>query len=153
MSRFTINDLRKTVTRYNRYAMLSGSEYYYREQGRNGYQAVDLYRIREDGSESCERLLEAGSSRECASAIADHHNRSVAYPPKRRKLTRMQALKAVELAGLDIAEDYHTQNWDAADLMTEWAKRTGYRKPKNAKGSTGRYFWEHLQRLAKREGK
>jgi len=145
MPRFTIKDLRETIARYNRYAMLSGSTYYYKEQGRNGYQAVDLYRIEEDGRESRISMLEGGISRECAAAIESHYGYT--HPQKPNRLTRDQALRAVEIAGADITEPFHAQMWDIVDLLTVWAKRTGYRKPRNANGSTGRYFWEHLQRL------
>jgi len=35
--------------------------------------------------------------------------------------------------------------------LLEYAKEFGYRKPKNANGSTGRYFHAYLTRLANRE--
>lgn len=48
--------------------------------------------------------------------------------------------------GIDFSADFHTLSFSDAELLAEWAKRTKYRKPKNANGSTGRYFFEHLKR-------
>lgn len=153
MSRFTITDLRRVIERKNRYQLLSGSTYYFVEQGRNGYQAVDLYRIKEDGRESCYRLLVGGTSRECAEIVqlASHTHYGYTCPQKSNELTRAQALTAVRLYGLDIRQDFHTLDSDAVELLVVWAKATRYHKPKNANGSLARYFWRHLQKLHARE--
>lgn len=152
MSRFTITDLRRVIERKNRHQLESGSPYYFVEQGRNGYQAVDLYRIDEDGSKSCHRMLVGGTSRECADTVhlASHSHYGYTYPQKADGLTRAQALTAVRLYGLDIRQDFHTLDSDAVDLLLAWAKATRYRKPRNANGSLARYFWANLQRLAAR---
>jgi hypothetical protein len=41
---------------------------------------------------------------------------------------------------------YADVNHDQACFLAELAKSSGYRKPKNANGSTGRYFFELLKR-------
>jgi hypothetical protein len=149
---YTIKDLRRVVDAANRYQLLSGSPYYYVEQGRYGYQAVDLYRIAEDGREMCNGMISGGTSREVADAVhlskCGHYGYT--YPQKADGLTRAQALTAVRLFGLDIRQDFHALDSDAVDLLVTWAKATRYRKPRNANGSTARYFWTNLQRLAAR---
>lgn len=53
--------------------------------------------------------------------------------------------------GADFETDYHAQGIDL--LMASLAKAHGYRKPKQANGSTGRYFFQLLQRqYDKRKG-
>jgi len=153
MSRYTVTVLRYLIERKNRHQLESGSPYYFVEQGRNGYQAIDLYRIDEDGRESCYRMLVGGTSRECAEIVqlASHAHYGYTYPQKPNELTRAQALTAVRLYGLDIRQDFHTLDSDAVELLVVWAKATRYRKPKNANGSLARYFWRHLQKLHARE--
>jgi hypothetical protein len=51
--------------------------------------------------------------------------------------------KAIRL-GVDFKKDFHAQA--IGGQMHELAKIYGYRKPKNANGSTGRYFFYLLQR-------
>jgi hypothetical protein len=150
--KFTIKDLRRVVDAATRYQLQSGSPYYYVEQGRNGYQAVDLYSITGDGREGCHGMIAGGTSREVADAVhlSKRGYYGYTYPQKANGLTRAQALTAVRLFGLDIRQDFHALDSDAVDLLVTWAKATRYRKPKNANGSTARYFWTNLQRLAAR---
>ncbi len=51
--------------------------------------------------------------------------------------------------GVDFRRDFHAQS--VGDLMAGLAKEAGYRKPKFANGSTGRYFFQLLAKLAKGE--
>ena len=44
--------------------------------------------------------------------------------------------------------DFFTLRFEQQDALASLAKRAGYRKPRNANGSTGRYFHAYLQRLA-----
>ncbi len=58
--RYTIKDLRAAVERANNRLEEAGSPYRIREQGRNGYQAADLYNTVGD----CLRMIGGGTSRE-----------------------------------------------------------------------------------------
>lgn len=61
---------------------------------------------------------------------------------------RETARVAIRQCGIHIGADYHTLPSGAVERLLEKAKEWGYRKPKNANGSAGRYFHDYLQRLA-----
>jgi hypothetical protein len=42
--------------------------------------------------------------------------------------------------------DYHHLSWNETDFLHIYAKKTGYRKPKDANGSLGRYYFNYLSR-------
>lgn len=65
MARITITDLRKAIDKVNVELAESKSCYYLKEQGRNGYQAVDVYVINDKGAHKCSSNLVCGTSREC----------------------------------------------------------------------------------------
>lgn len=46
--------------------------------------------------------------------------------------------------GVDFDIDFHAQS--KGDVLAELAKAHGYRKPRDANGSTGRYFFQRLER-------
>lgn len=46
--------------------------------------------------------------------------------------------------GVDFHRDFFAQN--IGGLCAELARNSGYRKPRNANGSTGRYFFARMQR-------
>lgn len=153
MSRFTPSDLKSQVAIYSRYQIESGSIYYYKEGGRNGYQAVDLHRINANGSHSMVSNVECGSSRECFAAMQLHHAGHGGYinPQKKGTITRAQALEAVKIAGVDLTVDFFTlDHWDV-DLLVVWAKLSKYRRPSGANGSAARYFFANLQKLNRRK--
>ncbi len=54
------------------------------------------------------------------------------------------AINAAHNQGVDFRRDFFAQN--AGGICAELAKDHGYRKPKNANGSTGRYFFARMQR-------
>lgn len=65
MRRYTITDLRQQIDRINDELEREGIPYRMEEGGRNGYQAVDLYKIpRKNGC--IERTIGCGTSREVA---------------------------------------------------------------------------------------
>lgn len=145
---YTICSLRADIEKYNRWLAEGGSNFFYREQGRNNYQAVDLMKVEEDGSISCERNLEGGSSRDCLQAIADHyssyHNKiSYGCSPTRK----MAKTVLGRLVNYD--ECYYTQSLAHNDALLTWAKLTKYRKPQQANGSRCRYFFDHLVKRVK----
>lgn len=53
--------------------------------------------------------------------------------------------------GVNVGEDFHTLPSSIVSDLLESADRYGYRKPRNANGSRGRYFHDMLQRRAKAE--
>ena len=73
MARYTISDLRNDVARYNGYLEEMGSSVRFREQGRNGYQAIDEYEIQAGGSWSCMRMVGGGTSREVLGYMAERY--------------------------------------------------------------------------------
>jgi hypothetical protein len=76
-------------------------------------------------------------------------------PRKRKKATknpktRLGAYEArAILAKLD--DDFHALSSAQVERLLQEADRVGYRKPKNASGSRGRYFFAYLQRLASKK--
>ena len=65
MSRVTPKDLRDHVEYWNLKLETNGADIRFKEQGRNGYQAVDEYELskRQDG-DTCSRNVGCGTSRE-----------------------------------------------------------------------------------------
>lgn len=51
-----------------------------------------------------------------------------------------------QMHGIDFAADFHTLSSGQADALHEKAREVGYRKPANANGSLGRYFFAYLNR-------
>lgn len=56
------------------------------------------------------------------------------------------ALTAFNRAGIDIAADLHTLTSSQVEVIVALAKQAGYRKPRTAPGSTGRMYFQALQR-------
>jgi hypothetical protein len=61
------------------------------------------------------------------------------------------AKRVLREAHADNGEDFHTLRSEQVEVIVRHAAIVKYRKPKNANGSTGRYFYALLQRVAKRE--
>lgn len=154
MSRITAKNLQAVVKSSNRLQMASGSTWFYRSGGRNGHQAVDLCRIKPDGVAGRERVLEIGTPRECIDAMHHHQCAYSGYifPQTTEQVTREQALTALEIYGIDFADVDGSTYLTVSELevLATWAKLTRYRKPRNAGGSAGQYFFEHLAKLKRR---
>jgi len=61
----------------------------------------------------------------------------------------------VELAatsGIDLSKDYLTLSTAEVQRVIDLANFVKYRKPKQANGSRGRYFFAYLQRLQRKGG-
>ena len=74
MSRVTIVTLRNAVDEVNGWLEDAGLLTRLEERGRNGYQAIDEYSVRPDGSRvgsACNNVC-CGTSRECVSAAYDY---------------------------------------------------------------------------------
>lgn len=52
--------------------------------------------------------------------------------------------------GVPLGADFHTLRSWQVDSLLAWAKANKYRKPRNAVGSTARYYHAMLQRRAVR---
>lgn len=68
-------------------------------------------------------------------------------------ISKLEAYKLAKKAGINFSkEDSDMQGLSAMSELASIAKLAGYRKPKTASGSTGRYFFYHLLRLKKKRG-
>lgn len=61
------------------------------------------------------------------------------------------ALSAFNSAGIDPTGDYHTLSSEKVEVILYQAKLSNYRKPKNANGSSARYFFYAVQRELERD--
>jgi hypothetical protein len=142
--KITVKDLRDSLAVLNAEFAREGSNYYLVEQGRNGYQAVDVYYTDVHGRGHCMRNLQGGTSRECineAAFFARKYAGELSYGVEVRN--RVMA-KAVLSRLIDFNADFHTLDSWSVEGLAVWAKLTKYRKPENANGSTARYFFQHL---------
>ena len=64
----------------------------------------------------------------------------------RRKISINTAVELAGKAGLNLKKDFFQLSFFDVDKVLGIAKVYGYRKPKNANGSTARYFWAFMQR-------
>lgn len=65
-------------------------------------------------------------------------------------ITKKAAALAM-LPGLDLTADFYTLNSDTMQRLADTARAVGYRRPRNAYGSTARYFFAYLARQPKTE--
>ena len=63
----------------------------------------------------------------------------------KKKISKFEAYKMAKKIGVNFKKDYYAQSF--GNELSALAKLTGYKKPKTASGSTGRYFFEHLDKL------
>lgn len=49
-------------------------------------------------------------------------------------------------AGINLNDDFYTLSSSKVDVLLTLAKQQSYRKPKNANGSTARYYFAALKR-------
>ena len=68
------------------------------------------------------------------------------------KISKIDAYRLAKKAGANFNKDVYAQGISVLSDLAAIAKLAGYRKPKNASGSTGRYFFEHLDGLRKKRG-
>jgi hypothetical protein len=68
-----------------------------------------------------------------------------------KRMTKDDAFKSAKEAGIAFSGDYHADcDTSKGSHLHDLAKKVGYRKPKNANGSTGRYFYYHLLKHSKK---
>ena len=61
------------------------------------------------------------------------------------------AAPALKEAGIDITADFSTLPSSAVSVLVEMARKQGYRKPRNANGSRGRYYFAAIQRQYRKQ--
>lgn len=61
---------------------------------------------------------------------------------------RSSARATLRWCGIDIGSSFHTLRSEHVDKLLECARLAHYQKPKNANGSTARYFHDLMQRRA-----
>jgi len=66
---------------------------------------------------------------------------------RKKKLDPHEAKQRLKSAGLDFTRDFHTLPSSQKDLLLASARTTGYRKRKDASGSTARMYFQYLSRL------
>lgn len=66
---------------------------------------------------------------------------------KRATISKFDAYKLAKKAGAKFNKSADEQSSSTMDEIAALAKLAGYRKPKTASGSTGRYFFQHLNKL------
>lgn len=66
----------------------------------------------------------------------------------RKKLTPKEAKALLMADGMDFRQDFHALGSSAVQALADVAKLAGYRKSKNAPGSTARMFYQYLSRVA-----
>lgn len=75
---------------------------------------------------------------------------------RKKKITPQEAKRLIESDGIDFRRDFHELSSSEVQRVLEVAKLAGYRKSKNAPGSTARMYFQYLDRLrghATRRGK
>ncbi len=60
------------------------------------------------------------------------------------KMSKAEAKRIAQRNGISFNVGYHTLRSSQTELLSELAKKTGYRKPASASGSRARYFFYYL---------
>lgn len=71
--------------------------------------------------------------------------------PKHVVTERMHARETLKWCGVPVGADFHTLRSSHVDKLEQAAADVRYRKPRNANGSTARYFHDLMQRRAQRK--
>jgi hypothetical protein len=67
------------------------------------------------------------------------------------RLTRSEARDILQRCKVAIGSDFHRLDSETVERLLSEADARGYRKPKNANGSRGRYFHAYVDRTAEKE--
>ena len=64
-----------------------------------------------------------------------------------KTISKEQAIELVKKIGIKLGGDYHANvTMSQGEQLAAIAKLKGYKKPKSASGSTGRYFYDYLSK-------
>jgi phosphoribosyl 1,2-cyclic phosphodiesterase len=66
---------------------------------------------------------------------------------RKKKIDHHEAKRRLEAAGIDFSCDSDELRMSEAQLVADTAREAGYRKRKDAPGSTSRMYFQHLKRL------
>lgn len=66
------------------------------------------------------------------------------------RITKTEACDVLRELAIPAGEDFHALRSSIVEGLVSAAAHFGYRKPKNANGSRGRYFYAYLQKACKR---
>ncbi len=83
-------------------------------------------------------LIKRSPHRKTAKALSSH---------ARKKIDPLEAKRRLEVAGVDFSKDFHALPSSQVDLVLDAARTAGYRKRKDAPGSTARMYFQRLSRL------
>ncbi len=67
-------------------------------------------------------------------------------------ISKFEAYELAKKGGINFKKDFYQQSSFGVSELVAIAKLAGYRKPITANGSTGRYFFAHLERLKNKHG-
>lgn len=84
-------------------------------------------------------VVQARASLEKASSARNH--------ARRQKLDPHEAKQRLKAAGVDFSRDFHALPSRQVQLLVDTARAAGYRKRKDAPGSTARMYFQYLSRL------
>jgi len=66
----------------------------------------------------------------------------------KKKITKLAAFKLAKANGIKFSGSFHADcSVSQGEYLAELARKAGYRKPRLASGSTGRYFYNHLYKI------
>lgn len=66
---------------------------------------------------------------------------------RKKKISPQEAKQLIQLDGIDFRRDFHELSSSEVQRILEVARLAGYRKSKNAPGSTARMYFQYLNRL------
>lgn len=66
---------------------------------------------------------------------------------RKKKLDPHEAKQRLSAAGINFSDDFHRLSSGQIDRLLEVARAAGYRKRKDAPGSTARMYFQYLSRL------
>ena len=67
-----------------------------------------------------------------------------------KRLGFYEARNIIAAIGCELSTDFHALSANQVERLLMEARQYGYRRPKNANGSTARYFFAYVQRTAMR---
>lgn len=70
----------------------------------------------------------------------------------KQTISKFDAYKLAKKAGAKFGGDSQEQRSSTMNEIAALAKLAGYKKPANANGSTGRYFFDHLKKKKQEHG-
>lgn len=140
MSRYTEKQYKLDLININKNLALDCSIDYVAYGGRYDMTYSDRVTVKENGLIAHYGAIECGTPKEALQGAYKLVN-SATIP---NTLTREQCKTIAYIAGIDFNLDFHELSSTHVELLVTLAKKSKYKKPGNANGSTARYFFAHL---------